>query len=654
MSTTHRPQQAGPTSLWRQRRTSRGTAGILAVLLLSLAAGHVAQAQPITIDDFTTNQGPLTLTAPGQVGSTLPDTVSGGGILSSERDIEVALLGGGFNTVEVQVLNGFGCSHSQGVSVTATATLVWDGADGNAAVIDPTGLGGVDLTVGGTQDAFLLSLISADLNSTLALSVFTDAGNASDMTLNLPGGAANDAFAIPYNTFATFVGAGADFTNVGAVVLTIDGSAVSALDVNIELLRTTALVAAQKTATDLNGGNVEPGDVIEYTVTIENADDAGDATATGVTFTEALVGNLELDCTAPGDPATTQGTIAICTGGAGGGFSANVGDVVDGDIITITYRVTISDPVGMGVIQVCNQGTVASDTLTAVLTDNPGTVTPDDALCLPVCDDTDGDTVCDHLDICPGSPDNVDTDSDGVPDGCDLCPGFNDNLDADTDGVPDACDVCAGFDDSQDGDLDNVPNGCDNCPIDFNPGQGDADGDGIGDACDTLTITNIDIPTLGTFGFVVLAAALALLGLASMRRLRRRSGGGGIGLFLVLLLLGFGAPELATAQSMMIDDFTNNQGPLILTAPGDVGTTLPDTISAVSGILGNERDIEVALLSGGLNNVQSIVFDPFGFSHSQGTSVTATSTLVWDGPDGDATSIDATGLGGIDVTVGGT
>ena len=35
------------------------------------------------------------------------------------------------------------------------------------------------------------------------------------------------------------------------------------------------------------------------------------------------------------------------------------------------------------------------------------------------CTDSDGDSVCDSEDICPGSDDNVDSDGDGIPDGCD-------------------------------------------------------------------------------------------------------------------------------------------------------------------------------------------------------------------------------------------
>ena len=39
-----------------------------------------------------------------------------------------------------------------------------------------------------------------------------------------------------------------------------------------------------------------------------------------------------------------------------------------------------------------------------------------------------------------GSP--TDTDGDTIPDDCDLCPGFDDLVDTDLDTVADGCDVC--------------------------------------------------------------------------------------------------------------------------------------------------------------------------------------------------------------------
>ena len=103
------------------------------------------------------------------------------------------------------------------------------------------------------------------------------------------------------------------------------------------------------------------------------------------------------------------------------------------------------------------------------------------ALTINICDDADGDFVCDVIDRCPGFDDNVDSDNDNMADGCDACPGFHDGLDDDFDDVPDDCDVCPGFDDNLDADGDGVPDDCDIC---FGASQTDTDLDGVCDDAD--------------------------------------------------------------------------------------------------------------------------------------------------------------------------
>jgi len=89
----------------------------------------------------------------------------------------------------------------------------------------------------------------------------------------------------------------------------------------------------------------------------------------------------------------------------------------------------------------------------------------------PVCEDSDGDGVCDADDNCPddSNPSQADADDDGDGDVCDNCPDVSnpDQADSDEDGVGDACD---------------------NCPNSSNPGQEDADGDGDVDAVDALFV----------------------------------------------------------------------------------------------------------------------------------------------------------------------
>jgi len=107
--------------------------------------------------------------------------------------------------------------------------------------------------------------------------------------------------------------------------------------------------------------------------------------------------------------------------------------------------------------------------------------------CALDCPDSDCDSVCDEDDICPDGDDTRDMDNDGIPDWCDPCDeqigqSCNDGndctvddsydsdcncvgniLDSDGDGVCDADDLCGGFDDNLDQDGDGIPDDCDNC-----------------------------------------------------------------------------------------------------------------------------------------------------------------------------------------------
>jgi hypothetical protein len=76
------------------------------------------------------------------------------------------------------------------------------------------------------------------------------------------------------------------------------------------------------------------------------------------------------------------------------------------------------------------------------------------------CPDSDFDTICDDVDICPGGNDTIDTDGDGTPNDCDECSSLDDS---DGDGVVDDCDDCPGFNDSIDGNENGVPDGCEAC-----------------------------------------------------------------------------------------------------------------------------------------------------------------------------------------------
>lgn len=344
---------------------------IAALLLTAALAPSPADAQ-IIIDSFSTNQSSMVLTFP-PAGTSASSSVSGAGIIGGERDIQVSLSAGVIagNSLSANVSSGF-FSYSQDATITGSATLQWDGTDGSAN-LNPTGLGGIDLTAGGTQDAILLNTAFDDLPTNFVITVYTDAGNVSAATFTMPGLLFSSTnFVIPYSAFITTLGAGANFSNVGAIVMTI-GSNVTAPDVVLDTIQTTALISASETVALLNDVNsnslAEPGDTLRYTAIVNNPTDAQGASATGVVFTNATPPNTTLVI---GSVTSTQG--AVTTGNTGGDTSVavNLGSIPDGAVATITFDVVVNNPVPAGVAQVASQGTFTSSGLPGgVLTDDP-------------------------------------------------------------------------------------------------------------------------------------------------------------------------------------------------------------------------------------------------------------------------------------------
>ena len=354
----------------------------LAAALLSVlvtAPARVA-AQSITIDDFSTNQPALTLAYP-PAGTSASSSASGGGILGGERDVQINLTGGTIpGTISAGVSGGL-FTYSQDATITGNGLVQWDGADGSPA-LNVTGLGGIDLTVGGTQDGLLLNVFFDDVVTPVVITVYTDAGNASALTVTLPGSifATSTNFVLPYSSFTTTLGAGANFANVGAITLSF-GSSTTAPDVVLDFLQTTALINATKTVAivnDVNGnGQADPGDTLRYTIVVSNPADAGGASATGVVFTNPAPANTALVIPTV---TTTQGSVT--TGNTGGDTSVavNLGTLADGASATVTFDVKINNPLPAGVTQITCQGKVVTSTLpTGVLTDDPtlpGTADP--------------------------------------------------------------------------------------------------------------------------------------------------------------------------------------------------------------------------------------------------------------------------------------
>ena len=246
-----------------------------AALLAALATAASAQ----TVDDFSTTQGPL-LAPP-----TSWSSVTGPGILDGERDIRVELLSPtGAVTAEVNA-----SGHLDFSSTTrGEAVVAWDGDDLSPS-ISTNGLGGIDVTT--SADAVRLDVVSATAGTTLILEVFSGEAMSSTRAITLPAVSSSTSFILPYSTFAPRLGAGANLTSVGAIVLTIRGESVSfVLDAVALVTAPAPTVTASKD--DGTSSPVAAGGVIQYEITIRNPQSSGPAA--GVTFSDTLDANTTL------------------------------------------------------------------------------------------------------------------------------------------------------------------------------------------------------------------------------------------------------------------------------------------------------------------------------------------------------------------------
>lgn len=142
--------------------------------------------------------------------------------------------------------------------------------------------------------------------------------------------------------------------------------------------------------------------------------------------------------------------------------------------------------------------------------------------------------------LCVGCPDGtIDCNANGIPDDCEIeqgvafdcnSDGVLDECETDSDGdtVPNSCDICPGGDDRLDMDTDGAPDDCDGCPNDpakTSPGlcgcglldAGDSDADGVLDCVDQCPgVADSDfargcagaIPSASAWGLLVLSLML--------------------------------------------------------------------------------------------------------------------------------------------------
>jgi len=190
------------------------------ILITPADAGGTVGVQ---IDQFETRQSLIAQLPPlgmATVGDWVPTSSAVGG----HRKVVVrAYSGEGKIDVEINESGVRRFSYSENVSTSGRATVVWDGTGGDPDVVNTTGLGGVDLTGGGRQSAFVLNIHSTQLPPVQTFIVYTDATHASYLTLPAPAFTTEWEQILKFSDFVALPGfAPADFQKVGAVEFRVE------------------------------------------------------------------------------------------------------------------------------------------------------------------------------------------------------------------------------------------------------------------------------------------------------------------------------------------------------------------------------------------------------------------------------------------------
>lgn len=368
--------------------TTRSKSLLPAILAGAAAFFCTLPAAAVTIDSFTTNQAAVA-DPPGTA------TVATGGadIIGTRRALNADLISGA-GPATTAVTGG-----ALTLAVTNTtpdsrgeAIVTWDG-DTTAANLNVTGLAGQNLTAG-NHNTLRIRVNAASAGTEIVVDVYTSATASSRAFLRVPTAiaAATDLYlTYKYDFVATAAGP-ADFSNVGAIVMRVRGTEVSA---SIDLVDTAGpSLAATKRDLDLTNAPIAApvleGSTFKYRIVASGTNglsegvDLADTVDANTTLNAATVlatplaiddpyvtaGHVGLTVAAPGllandiDPDTNGAAPELVVAAASVGvFSTSLGGVLT---IGADGAFSYEPPVGLG---------RAIDTFTYTLQDNDGQTT---------------------------------------------------------------------------------------------------------------------------------------------------------------------------------------------------------------------------------------------------------------------------------------
>lgn len=206
-------------------------------------------------------------------------------VLGGQRDLLVQITEGDDPFSEVALQSGAGLLRlASDTMVTGNARVVWDGVDGNATEVNPTGLGGIDLTKfeGNTMTGVSLTVGADHPNTLVKLKVYSDANNWSEYMTTVPesqGGAATKkvVFSFAEDPVAQS-GSGVNFADVGAMELDFEG--VSAVDGQVSVIELVGLTNKQADFTVYN--RMSLGDLVWGEIINDGLNKDGETGISGV------------------------------------------------------------------------------------------------------------------------------------------------------------------------------------------------------------------------------------------------------------------------------------------------------------------------------------------------------------------------------------